>query len=114
MKRFAQIVCLCVLTFTLAGLPALAQVRSRIPPPRPNQPAPNPSSTPSAPSAPTSENAPSTAAQQSMSGSRSGVADDAFTWFEAVSTEALGQNNIPYSTVPRFVFLTWRSRRLGG
>ncbi len=30
--------------------------------------------------------------------SRSGKADDGFTWFEAVSTEALGQNNIPYST----------------
>jgi len=29
---------------------------------------------------------------------RSGVADDAFTWFEAVSTEALGPNNVPYST----------------
>ena len=24
--------------------------------------------------------------------------DDGFTWFEAVSTEALGLNNIPYST----------------
>ena len=24
--------------------------------------------------------------------------DDGFTWFEAVATEALGQNNIPYST----------------
>jgi hypothetical protein len=95
MKRFAQTVCLCVLTFTLAGLPALAQVRSRIPRPRPNQPAPSP---PATPSAPTTENAPSTAAQQSASGSRSGVADDGFTWFEAVSTEALGQNNIPYST----------------
>lgn len=29
---------------------------------------------------------------------RSGLADDAFTWFEAVSTEALGPNNVPYST----------------
>jgi hypothetical protein len=87
------------LTLSLAGLPGLAQVtaqvRSRIPRPRPNQPAPNP---PSTPSAPTTENVPSTAAQQSISGSRNGVADDAFTWFEAVSTEALGQNNIPYST----------------
>ncbi len=33
-----------------------------------------------------------------QSAGRSGVVDDGFTWFEAVSTEALGQNNIPYST----------------
>ena len=96
MKRLAPAV--CVLMFTFAVSPICAQVRSRIPRPRPNQPAPNPPSAPSAPSAPTAENVPSTAAQQSMSGSRNGVADDAFTWFEAVSTEALGQNNIPYST----------------
>jgi hypothetical protein len=24
--------------------------------------------------------------------------DDGFTWFQATATEALGQNNIPYST----------------
>ncbi|HEV7699505.1 MAG TPA: hypothetical protein VGO43_04695 [Pyrinomonadaceae bacterium] len=29
---------------------------------------------------------------------RQGVVDDAFTWFEAVNGEALGGNNIPYST----------------
>lgn len=31
-------------------------------------------------------------------GGRQDVVDDGFTWIEAVSTEALGQNNIPYST----------------
>lgn len=30
--------------------------------------------------------------------SRQGILDDGFTWFEAVNGEALGQNNIPYST----------------
>jgi hypothetical protein len=29
---------------------------------------------------------------------RTGIVDDGFTWFEAVSTEELGQNNVPYST----------------
>jgi hypothetical protein len=35
---------------------------------------------------------------QTPSSNRSGKVDDGFTWFEAVSTEALGHNNIPYST----------------
>lgn len=100
MKK-APAVCLCVLTFILAGSPALAQVRSRIPRPRPNQPAPSPPSTTSTPTSIPPENVPSTAAPQSTATSRTsaaGFADDGFTWFEAVSTEALGQNNIPYST----------------
>jgi len=29
---------------------------------------------------------------------RQGIVDDGFTWFEAVNGEALGANNIPYST----------------
>jgi len=37
-------------------------------------------------------------ANAASSVARSGVVDDGFTWFEAVSTEALGQNNVPYST----------------
>ncbi len=31
-------------------------------------------------------------------GSSANYVDDGFTWFEAVATEALGHNNIPYST----------------
>ena len=95
MKRLGQTVCVCILTFTFAGSPAVAQTRSRIPRPRPNQPASSPSPAPT-------EDARSAAAQpqQPSSASLAGTkyADDGFTWFEAISTEALGQNNIPYST----------------
>jgi hypothetical protein len=40
----------------------------------------------------------SMAATSALAQGRQNVVDDGFTWFEAVSTEALGQNNIPYST----------------
>lgn len=39
-----------------------------------------------------------TLSNRSSSVARAGAVDDGFTWFEAVSTEALGHNNIPYST----------------
>ncbi len=97
MKKLSCPVSLCVLLFALIAAPTIAQVRSRIPRPRPSQPSP-------APSPATVEDARATATQVQQtttgagSGARTGAADDAFTWFEAVSTEALGQNNIPVST----------------
>lgn len=93
MKKLSFPVSLCILLFALSGASTIGQVRLRIPRPRPSQPSP-------APTPATVEDARATATQvqQSPSGARTGATDDAFTWFEAVSTEALGQNNIPYST----------------
>lgn len=89
MKKTSFVLCLVFAT----NLVALGQIRSRIPRPRPNQPPPN-----SAPTT-TETNQPAAQLPQPASLSRgAGTADDGFTWFEAVSTQALGQNNIPYST----------------
>lgn len=83
-----KVILICVLL--AASVSGLGQGRSRIPRPRPNPPA-----QPSPASMPTAETGQPAAASQM---NRAGVVDDAFTWFEAVSTEALGHNNIPYST----------------
>jgi len=81
MKRILYIVCLIV-ALNVAGF---SQIRLRIPRPRTNQPPP-----------PGQVDQPVAPAPAPASGGDR--VDDGFTWFEAVSTEALGQNNIPYST----------------
>lgn len=81
-----------------------AQIRIRIPRPRPEPVRnPPPASTPSPATGTTRTTQPTTvtpAVPTSPSASElpTGTIDDGFTWFEAVSTEALGHNNIPYST----------------
>ena len=76
-----------------ACLTAFGQIRSRIPRPRPAQ------TQPAATPASLVNEGQATAQPQSASASMSGSSvDDGFSWFEAVSTQALGQNNIPYST----------------
>lgn len=93
MKRLIYVFCVIV----AANVAGLGQIRQRIPRPRPNQPppapAPAPTTTPSADTRPAADQPASTSQTN-----RAGLVDDGFTWFEAVSTEALGHNNIPYST----------------
>ncbi|MCU1263937.1 MAG: hypothetical protein JWM21_255 [Acidobacteria bacterium] len=88
MKKVIYLVCVIV----AANLAGFGQTRSRFPRPRPNQPAQPPTATTAAPDP--------VATQPAGGAATSGDnrVDDGFTWFEAVSTEALGQNNIPYST----------------
>lgn len=88
MKKLILIVCIVF----AANFAALGQLRSRTPRPRPAQPS-QPASAPN----------PETARQPAETGSVPRVTggpnvDDGFTWFEAKATEALGHNNIPYST----------------
>src|SRR6185503_13451278 len=93
MKRLIYVFCVIV----AANVAGLGQIRSRFPRPRPNQPAPAPAPAPAtATNADTGPAAGQPASTSQMN--RAGLVDDAFTWFEAVSTEALGHNNIPYST----------------
>src|ERR1044072_6532753 len=82
---------LVVMLLVITRLPLSAQLRSRIPRPRQNQPAQT---------TPPATNESTTPAQPASTSAPSGdeVIDDDFTWFQAVATEALGQNNIPYST----------------
>ena len=97
MRKVPQTVSLTLLIVVLTSLPVVAQIRSRIPRPRPTQPTQPPPSTSTSPA--TTDNARPPMMQPPSSGlSRSGSVDDGFTWFQAVATEALGQNNIPYST----------------
>ncbi|MDX6613357.1 MAG: hypothetical protein QOD75_2543 [Blastocatellia bacterium] len=91
MKR---IICL-VVVLVAANLTVSAQLRSRFPRPRPSQPAP--SATPAPMPSGDSRASAGPPAPTSQSGGLKNV-DDGFTWFQAVATEALGQNNIPYST----------------
>lgn len=89
-KRTIWIVCVII----AASLTTFGQLRSRIPRPRPNQP-----EQPSSPRTPTES--PRQTVERSGSTSRvsgGSSVDDGFTWFESVATQALGQNNIPYST----------------
>src|SRR6185295_15530665 len=88
MKKTIFVVCITI----AASFTGFGQVRQRGPRPRPNLPLP--AATPAESSQPASQPQPASASSLS-----SGVnVDDGFTWFEAVSTQALGQNNIPYST----------------
>ncbi|HSS22163.1 MAG TPA: hypothetical protein VLL54_18985 [Pyrinomonadaceae bacterium] len=57
---------------------------------QPNTPPQNQTATPAAES--------NTAPQPTAAASGGTYVDDGFSWFEAKATEALGQNNIPYST----------------
>ena len=90
MKKTIFVVCV-VIAATLAAFGQRRVPRIFRPP---NQPAPT-----SSPS-PTETGQPAAQPEQPASTSRTGgaYADDGFTWFEAVSTQALGQNHIPYST----------------
>src|ERR1044072_4182401 len=82
---------LVVMLLVIISLPLSAQLRSKIRRPRQNQPA---QTTP-----PATDESTRTAKPASTSApSGDEVIDDDFTWFQAVATEALGQNNIPYST----------------
>lgn len=89
MKKIIYLTCV-VLAVHVAGF---SQTRSRIPRPRPSQPGQPPAPVTPEPTGPTA----TPAAPGSPLSSRAAV-DDGFTWFEAFATEALGQNNIPYST----------------
>lgn len=93
MKKTIFVVCVVI----VANLAAFGQRRvPRIFRPAPNQPAPT-----SSPARSESTREPAEQPQPPASTSRpsgGAYADDGFTWFEAVSTQALGQNNIPYST----------------
>jgi hypothetical protein len=79
MKKIICVVCVVI----AANLTAFGQVRQR-------------GKRPDKPAEPTVTSNPSNST--TLTANRNGVIDDGFTWFEAVSTEALGQNNIPYST----------------
>ncbi len=81
MKKVICVVCVLI----AANLTVVGQTSGRQRGKRPDKPA-EPS---------VSSNQPNLA---TATANRNGVVDDGFTWFEAVSTEALGQNNIPYST----------------
>ncbi|HQZ94876.1 MAG TPA: hypothetical protein PLP21_01085 [Pyrinomonadaceae bacterium] len=70
----------------LIRLPRLGKPNNQ---PQPNQPQPNDAQ-------PQSSNVSSP--NSSRGAKRQDVLDDGFTWFEAVNGEALGGNNIPYST----------------
>jgi hypothetical protein len=88
MKKTIFVISLAITTSVVA----LGQTL-RIPRARHNQP--TPATTPVS----TENSQPPSQASQPASASRgAGTTDDGFTWFEAVSTQALGQNNIPYST----------------
>ena len=88
MKKTIFVICITI----AASFTGFGQVRSRGLRPRPNLPMPTASPAESSQPAPQPQPA-------STSGLSSGVnVDDGFTWLEAVSTQALGQNNIPYST----------------
>jgi len=94
MRKIACAVCLGILTLAFSQSEVAGQRRTQgIPRPRPTQPTQTqpPAPTPSGNSAPTNP-------QPVNSVERASGVDDGFTWFEAVSTEALGHNNIPYST----------------
>ena len=90
MRNLTRTVCLCVLTLSFTDFAVVGQRRLG-PRPRPNQPPP--SSSPAPP-----ENDRAGEVQAASTSRTGGIVDDGFTWFEAVSTEALGHNNIPYST----------------
>ena len=96
MKKLARTVCLCALTLTATNFVA-GQRRVGIPRPRPFPT--------TQPSSPTPSPAPTEAPRQTLEQpalvsqtSAANYVDDGFTWFQAVATEALGHNNIPYST----------------
>jgi hypothetical protein len=95
-ETLARAVCLCVLTFALLAPAAVGQ-RRRMRGVGPGEGQPPARTVPTAPTTDNTSNppAPTTPAPRAAGGSR---VDDGFTWFEAVSTEALGHNNIPYST----------------
>lgn len=89
MKRTIFILCILI----AASLAAYGQIRpGQRGVRRPQNPPPQ-----SVPPAPTDNNR-DTPAQPTPSASGGSYVDDGFSWFEAVATEELGHNNIPYST----------------
>ena len=91
MQKVIYLVCVMI----AANLSGFGQTRSRTPRPKQNQPA-----QPSSPAPVSAEETRPSAGQSAPASQTSGAryVDDGFTWLEAVGTEALGQNNIPYST----------------
>jgi hypothetical protein len=92
MKKLSLIVFLIVLLLSSVTV-------AQVPVPRVLRPRPNVRNQPPAAPEPNSEvRQPAPQPATSQPANNGPYADDGFTWFEAVSTEALGPNNVPFST----------------